>query len=581
MLDRVRPCHAGFDLTQDTKWFDRRTAAVTREGTGRIGMARLRGRQRVALEVCGRTAADGNMLVVLRDCTGCLNARRVRAHDERRQRSFMDRLPEPLLIEQDGRIVYLNRAAADLAGDTVDRLAGQPLTRILPYDVARRLQGAHATDAEAGPIETEVVRAGNGTVIVQVDAVPMQYRQRPAVQLHLRDVTARVHAEAGLRATHERLRLITDIVRDHAILNVDGNGAIVSWNATAERLTGYTADAIIRAPVTTITSDDDDDVAGMFERSHDDGRCEAEIGMRRLDGTTFRAHVTLAAQHDPAQAVIGYTMIVRDLSERLRAEEELRSREEQLRHSQKLDAVGRLAAGIAHDFNNVLTAIQGHVQFLLEDLPEDFPSREDATEIRRAAERATQLTRQLLTFARRQPIKPVPMDLNAVITDLEKLLRRLISADIQLDTELVEAPHVFADPGQIEQVLMNLVVNARDSMPQGGTITVRTSTIQFDEAYVARGLNLAPGEYVQMSVTDTGCGIPAEVQRHIFEPFFTTKAEGTGLGLSTVYGITTQSGGHVSVYSEEGVGTTFKVFLPVRETDTPRVERVSAPDRVQ
>jgi two-component system, cell cycle sensor histidine kinase and response regulator CckA len=280
----------------------------------------------------------------------------------------------------------------------------------------------------------------------------------------------------------------------------------------------------------------------------------------------LHAQVTVTPLSDSGEQLVGFAVVIRDLSERRRAEESLRRSEEQLRHSQKMDAVGRLASGIAHDFNNILTAIQGHVQFLLEDLPQDQAAHEDAAEIKKAADRATELTRQLLTFARKQPTRPSLLNVNDVIADLEKLLRRLIRADVALETTFADVPEVFADPGQVEQVLVNLVVNARDAIRDTGRISIATTRITIDEVYATRDLNLVPGEYVQISVSDTGTGMSPEIRRQVFEPFFTTKAEGTGLGLPTVYGIVKQAGGHVSVYSEEGIGTTFKIFLPAHDS---------------
>jgi signal transduction histidine kinase/CheY-like chemotaxis protein len=287
------------------------------------------------------------------------------------------------------------------------------------------------------------------------------------------------------------------------------------------------------------------------------------MSVRRQDGSLFPALVTISTLHDPGRDALAFAVVLRDISERQKAEESLRRSEEQLRHAQKMDAIGRLAAGIAHDFNNILTAIQGHAQFLLEDLPPVFESREDAVEIKRAAERATELTRQLLTFARRQPTQPVALDVNETVQTLEKMLRRLLPTDIRLDIIVDDVAPVFVDPTQFEQVVVNLVVNARDAMADGGAVTIRTAPFQLDESYTAQGINLPPGEYVQLTVSDTGRGMSADVKRHIFEPFFTTKTEGTGLGLPTVYGIVQQARGCVSVYSDEGVGTTFKVYFPV------------------
>ncbi|MEX0907407.1 MAG: ATP-binding protein, partial [Gemmatimonadota bacterium] len=375
-------------------------------------------------------------------------------------------------------------------------------------------------------------------------------------------VTASRQAATGLQATHQRLRLIMDVVHDHAILTLDHEGMIVSWNATAERVTGFRAVDVIRKPFTMLHPVTDGELASLFSQLDERGRYEEEVGIVRRDCTLFRAQMTMASLYDPAGAVIGYAVILRDLTETLHAEEKLRRSEEQLRHSQKMDAVGRLASGIAHDFNNVLTAIHGHVQFLLDDLPENAPSRKDAVEIRVAAELATRLTRQLLTFARRQPNVPQVLDLNTVVGAMETLLRRLIPSDITLEAELQEVPQIVADPGQLEQIVVNLVVNAREALPPGGTINLRTSRVWLEEFYTPPGSDLAPGEYVQLSVSDDGPGMSADVQRQVFEPFFTTKSEGTGLGLSTVYGIVKQAGGHITVYSEEGIGTTFKMYLP-------------------
>src|SRR6266850_2083280 len=247
---------------------------------------------------------------------------------------------------------------------------------------------------------------------------------------------------------------------------------------------------------------------------------------------------------------------LRDAEERRehkKAEEALRRSEEQLRQSQKVEAIGRLAGGIAHDFNNLLTIINGSTELLLGRIPAEDRMSRDINEIRKAGMRAASLTRQLLAFSRKQILEPKVLDLNTIVVDLEKMLRRLIGEDVRLT--IVQSPglrRIKADPGQIEQVIMNLVVNARDAMPQGGNLTLETSNIDLDEAYAARHVGVRPGAYVMLAVSDTGCGIDKESMTHIFEPFYTTKGpgKGTGLGLSTVYGIVKQSGGNVWAYSE-------------------------------
>jgi signal transduction histidine kinase/ActR/RegA family two-component response regulator len=260
-----------------------------------------------------------------------------------------------------------------------------------------------------------------------------------------------------------------------------------------------------------------------------------------------------------------YASVMASLNQRKQTEEALRQSEDHLRQAQKMEAVGRLAGGVAHDFNNLMTVIMGRTELLLSRLEENEILSRNAEEIKRTAERAVSLTQQLLAFSRKQVLTPKVLDLNTVVANMERMLRRLIGEDIDLATVLGPAlDRIKADPSQLEQVIMNLVINAADAMPSGGRLTIETTNTYLDQGYARNHPSVLPGSYVMLAVSDNGTGMDADTQARIFEPFFTTKGQGkgTGLGLATVYGIVKQSGGYIWVYSEPGWGTTFKIYLP-------------------
>jgi PAS domain S-box-containing protein len=372
------------------------------------------------------------------------------------------------------------------------------------------------------------------------------------------DITARKRAEEALRqAKHHLETLIASAPL--AILSVDADGIVETWNPAAERVFGWTAAEVAGRPVPVVPEDKKDECAALRRRVMDGESLNGvELTRQKKDGTPVTVILFAAPLRDAQARITGILALFEDVTG-------VKRLEQQVFQAQKMEAIGRLAGGVAHDFNNLLTAILGSTDLLLESLPSDHPGREDAEETRKAALRAADLTRQLLAFSRQQVLAPRVLDLNEVVANMDRMLQRLIGEDIELRTVLArDLGAVRADAGQLEQVIVNLAVNARDAMPGGGKLTIETLNVALDEAYVAAQAVVVPGSYVMLAVSDSGTGMDALTQARVFEPFFTTKAkgQGTGLGLATVYGIVKQSGGYIWVYSEPGQGTTFKVYLP-------------------
>ncbi len=369
--------------------------------------------------------------------------------------------------------------------------------------------------------------------------------------------------------SEELFRLITENAAD-MIAVIDGSGRRLYNSPAYERLLGYSREELHdSSPMEQIHPEDRPLVAEATKEA----RCTGvgrriEYRMRHKDGTWRILESTASSVLNTDGKVERLVIVNRDITSRKRLEE-------QFRQSQKMEAVGRLSGGIAHDFNNILGVIIGYSEILQERMVQSEALRPCVEEILQAGRRAASLTRQLLAFSRQQVLAPVVLDLNATITDTEKMLRRLIGEDIELQTSLEQdLAYVKADQSQIEQVILNLAVNARDAMPNGGRLTIVTENAELDEMSVRRySYPVKPGRYVLLTVSDTGVGMSREIQGHIFEPFFTTKekGKGTGLGLATVYGVVKQSDGYIELQSELGEGTTFKIYLP-------RVERGAAPE---
>jgi len=387
------------------------------------------------------------------------------------------------------------------------------------------------------------------------------------VSQHMANAILRRRDQEAVKRSEERYRTLVEGAV-YGIYRSALDDRFLDVNPALVQMLGYdSAEEVLALDLARDLYVDPDERAALVARYHDTRRVDSvEVKWKRKNGTPITVRLSGGAVINARGETEGFEMIAEDVTER-------RAFEEQLRQSQKMEAIGRLAGGVAHDFNNLLTVIKGYAELLTDGCAEGDPRRGELEEIRKAADRAGALTRQLLAFSRQQVLAPKTLNLNQVVHSMEGLLRRLLGESIELSTALSkDVGQLRADPGQLEQVLMNLAINARDAMPRGGRLTISTANAEIDELYAREHPTIAPGRYVQLAVSDTGTGMDVETQAHIFEPFFTTKemGKGTGLGLSTVYGIVKQSGGDIWVYSEVGVGTTFKVYLP----------RVDAPPEV-
>jgi len=367
----------------------------------------------------------------------------------------------------------------------------------------------------------------------------------------------RLRAQEALRESEEQYRTLFEESQD-CILITTPHSKILDINPAGVKLFGYDSkQALLQVDVARDLFDDPQEMCRYQNEISKQGFVQDyELVFKRQDGSKVIALMTANVVRGDGGDIVAYRGILRDVTQQRRLEQ-------QLMQSQKMEAIGRLAGGVAHDFNNLLTAINGYGQILLSDLSPADSRRENVQEILEAASRAASLTRQLLIFSRKQVLQPQVVTLNELIVNIQRMLGRLIGEDIKLSTVLEkELKRIKADPGKMEQVVMNLVVNARDAMPDGGKLTIQTENVMLDREYCRVVPDARPGEFVCLSITDTGTGMSKEVKKHLFEPFFTTKEEGTGLGLSVVYSIVHQHDGWINVYSEPGQGATFRVYLP-------------------
>jgi PAS domain S-box-containing protein len=486
---------------------------------------------------------------------------------EKRLRTLMEGAYDCIFVlDADGRLCdanpaterFLGRARAALMGTHFDQLV-HPTDRDRAKEqfAASILTGHFFVDAR------RFVRPDGGVVIGDISASIVETEGVTVVFGVMRDVTEKARTEEALRVSEARFtRLAQSGIVGIAVSDVSGNVSEV--NDAYLGMLGYAHEDLaggrLNWSATTPAEwrQRDDQAAAELAATGIARPWEKEL--TRKDGTRVPVLVGLAML-DPPQCIA----VVSDLTDRKRAEKALRASEEQLRQAQKMEAVGRLAGGVAHDFNNILSVILGYAELIVADLKPGDPLRDDAEEIGKAGHRATALTRQLLMFSRQNVIAPRVLDLNDVLSDMDKMLQRIVGEDVDVvASKATSLGRVRVDPGAIEQVIMNLVVNARDAMPTGGRLTLETANVTLDEAYTREHVGMKAGPHVMLAVSDTGTGMDPATRARVFEPFFTTKPKdkGTGLGLSTVFGIAQQSGGGVWVYSELGNGTTFKVYLP-------------------
>jgi two-component system, cell cycle sensor histidine kinase and response regulator CckA len=392
-------------------------------------------------------------------------------------------------------------------------------------------------------------------------------------------IDGRRKSDRHIREQREWLQVTLSSIGD-AVIATDLSRRINFMNPAAEALTGWTTAQAANQPLNevfrTLAKDadkpDENSLAQGTDIETDSPTKANQVTLITRDGTEKWISYNQSPICNQMGETTGEVLVLRDMTERRQAEEALQHTEAQLLQAQKMEAVGRLAGGVAHDFNNLLTAIIGYSQLMQSQLEPNSPMLRDLDEISKAGKRAAALTSQLLAFSRKQVLQPKVLDLNAIVANTSRMLSRLIGEDIKFRTTLDPGlKQVKADPGQMEQVLMNLAVNARDAMPDGGSLSIETANTYLDETYAEQHVDVQPGHHIMLAVSDNGCGMDTKTLAKIFEPFFTTKEQGkgTGLGLATVYGIVKQTGGHIWVYSEPDKGTTFKVYLPQVEDEEP------------
>ncbi len=525
-------------------------------------------------------ATGATLALIWRDQISRFYRQKYEAEVERRALAghydYLSRYANDIIVLTDGAgtIIEANDRATSAYGCTREELVGSQLRDLSDPQALDQFEadGREVKRHESLVFETRHRHKSGRVFPVEVSVRRIVVDGEIFRQSIIRDISERKAIEEQLRQTTETLKTAVE-ASPVAILTVSPEGIVTFWNRAAEQIFGWQAGEVVGHPLPIVPEGQREEARLLRQRIlNGETFTGLELERVRKDGVRITVSLHAAALHDPNGQVTGYMAVLMDISERKRAELAQSKLQGQLQQAQKMETVGRLAGGVAHDFNNLLTVINGYAELISSELDPDDPLRAALAEITRAGDRAAALTQQLLAFSRKQVIEPKLLSPNELVTDIGRMLRRLMGDDIEVVTILhPETGQILADAGQINQVLMNLAVNARDAMPAGGRLLIETSNADIEERYAEAHMEVQPGSYVGLGVSDTGAGMDAETRSHIFEPFFTTKplGQGTGLGLSTVYGIVKQNGGWIWVYSEPGRGTTFKIYLP-------RVDRASA-----
>jgi PAS domain S-box-containing protein len=529
---------------------------------------------------------------MLNTITHCLNQLEMRkeikkktldlAMAEEKYRDLYDHAPDMYYsIDKEGYIIEVNQTMADTIGYSKEELIGHHLTEIYTEDSKKEFEKNFPVLLKQGSLfglERRVVRRDGGVIDVSINVSVIYEEKGTPIKTRtiMRDITEKKRMENDLASEKERLLVTLRSIGD-GVITTDTTGKIILMNKVAEELTGWTQEEATGRPYSVVfhiinekTREVPEDPIVKVIKTGMIVELANHIVLIARDGTERVIADSGTPIKDKDGSIIGVVLVFRDITERRKIEEEFQK-------ASKLESIGILAGGIAHEFNNLLTTIIGYGKLLNEEIKKDDPLRHNVDLIIASSERAASLTKDLLAFSREQIINLMPVRINRIIKNVEKLLLMVIGEDIELRTTLAdEGAVIMADSGKIEQVLINLATNARDAMPDGGYLTISTELVELDEEY----LNLKahdykkPGVYTLISVTDTGAGMDKKIMEKIFEPFFTTKevGRGTGLGLSIVYGIIKQHNGYINVYSELGKGTTFKMYLPIVKSDVKETE---------